>query len=77
MPRITFDTAAYEASHGKAPRGRGSWAFGTRRNADACNEDECWFSPGGMTLAEAKKWAKAEAARRFGAGAAGTLWVLP
>ena len=31
---VTFDTSAYEDSHGKAPRGRGSWAFSPDRNGD-------------------------------------------
>lgn len=75
--RVTFDTNPFVASHGTHPRGRGSWAFGTVRNPDVCNDDQCWFSPGGMTFAEAKKWAKREVARRFGPDADGTLFVQP
>lgn len=74
--RVEFDTHAYSVAHGKAPKGRGGWAFGTRRNPDVTNTDQCWFAPGGLTLVEAKKWAKAEAARRFPDATSGTLYVL-
>lgn len=73
---VKFDTAQYEFSHGK-PKGRGSWAFSPKRNPDPANADECWFSPGGMTYTEAKKWAKAKAKDTFGADAHGTVYVQP
>lgn len=73
--QIEFDTYAYSVSHGTQPKGRGSWAFGTRRNPDVTNDAECWFSPS-MTFTEAKKWAKAEAKRRFPDAKSGTLYVL-
>lgn len=75
--RVEFNTAPFVASHGKEPRGRGSWAFGTVRNPNVANQDICWFSPGGMTFGEAKKWAKREVARRFGPDASGELFVQP
>ena len=77
--KLDFCTSEFVRSHGKEPSRvtRGSWAFGTEKNADPSNSDKCWFSPGGMTLAEAKKWAKGEVARRFGQDAEGTLYVMP
>lgn len=49
---IIFDPMPYIRSHGRAPRGRGSWAF-------AFEGREPIFSPS-MTLAEAKRWAAAQ-----------------
>ncbi len=57
---ITFNTVAYEFSHGRTPRGRGSWAFAAVRNPDT--KDIIW-SPS-MTYAEAKKHAAKIAAER-------------
>ena len=74
---VDFNTDQHVFSHGKEPKGRGSWAFGTVRNPDPSNADQCWFSPGGMTFSDARKWAKAEVKARFGADATGTLFVLP
>jgi hypothetical protein len=73
---IDFDGIEYRKSHGKPPKGRGGWAFGTRRNPDVSNPTDCLFAPGGLTLADAKKWAKAKARELFGADAAGTLYIL-
>ncbi len=56
MPKVSFDTAPYVRSHMKPPRGRGSWAF-------CFGESEAWFTPS-VTYGEAKKLARAEAARR-------------
>jgi hypothetical protein len=50
--RLDFDDTAYVASHGRA-RGRGSWAFASEmwpRLSDVT------FTPGGMTLTEARRW---------------------
>lgn len=58
MPKIIFETDAYVRSHDKQPRGRGSWAFGY---ADASGTEELTvFSPGSMTLTEAKRWFRAQ-----------------
>jgi hypothetical protein len=73
---IDFDTRSFRTSHGREPKGYGSWAFGTERSPDTQDRDKCWFTPGAMTYGNARKWAKAEAARRFGKGASGTLYVL-
>jgi hypothetical protein len=71
MP-FTFITDEYEFSHGRTPRGRGSWAFSIHRNPDVMGNDILW-SPS-MTYADAKRWAKAEAAKRW-PGCDG-VWVL-
>lgn len=51
---MTFSNRDYIAEHGKNPRGYGSWAFATKRNAK--DEDIFWATG---TLTEAKKAAKA------------------
>lgn len=49
MSRPFFDTTEYQRSHGKAPRGTGSWAF-------KVDQDHFYvFSPS-MTFTEAKRW---------------------
>lgn len=65
MSSIEFDTFTYELSHGKSPRGRGSWAFCPfhLRNAEDYMTRTLW-SPS-MTFTEAKKWAKAQIAERI------------
>lgn len=69
--RIEFNTTQYEFSHGKQPRGRGSWAFEFEDSPDA------WFAPGSLTIGEAKKAARAEAVRRAGpTGIATVIKVL-
>lgn len=73
---IEFDTAPYRNSHLSGPRGRGSWAFGLSRDADACDREQVLWSPS-MTYSEAKKWAREEIKRRFGPAASGTLYILP
>lgn len=66
---LRFDDRDFRFSHGKAPRGRGSWAFGFGSVVDG---DAAWFAPSG-TFAEAKKAARAEASRR---GFKGVIFVL-
>lgn len=58
---MTFETLPYELSHGRSPRGRGSWAFCPfhLRNANDYI-DHTVFSPC-MTLTEAKRWAREQA----------------
>jgi hypothetical protein len=50
---IYVDTFEYMRSHGREPRGRGSWAFSFDRS------DEVVWAQGGlsMTFADARKWA--------------------
>lgn len=50
--KIRFDDTPFRAAHGKAPRGRGCWAFAATKNPAM---EEVVFSPS-MTLTEAKKW---------------------
>jgi hypothetical protein len=60
MPRPNFTTRHFEASHQKAPRGHGCWAFCDERKAGAQDYlAHAVFSPA-MTYAEAKKWAAAQ-----------------
>lgn len=72
MANIEFDTGEYYRSHGKEPRGTGSWAFFFDGDRDPM---KAWFTPGNTTYNQAKKMAKAEAIRRFGADAEGIIRV--
>ncbi|MBR9837042.1 MAG: hypothetical protein GYB50_04010 [Rhodobacteraceae bacterium] len=74
MTAIEFDTSAYVSSHGRQPKGRGSWAFATDPDADS---SEAIFSPS-MTYTDAKVWARA-AHRASGeiSDDNSTLYVLP
>ena len=67
--KVTIVTTQYVASHGKEPRGRGSWAFqmGGRRDA------EIYWTPGSTTYVLAKSLAKIEARKR----GVSTVFVLP
>ena len=59
---MTFSTLVYERNHGSKPRGRGSWAFCPWAKHNSHDYlDHTVFSPGGMTLTEAKKWARRHA----------------
>jgi hypothetical protein len=53
-----FDDRMYRLSHMRAPRGQGSWAF-----QFSVGGHDAKFAPGSLTLADAKKWARTEAAR--------------
>ncbi len=53
--RVEFNTNVFEASHGRAPRGRGSWAFAETRHAEGAAI--IWASG---TYAEAKRQAIAK-----------------
>ncbi len=63
--KIEFSTAQYAFSHGKEPRGRGSWAFAL--NGKMNPDDLVWvparyFTPWGPRLySEAKKWIRENA----------------
>ena len=62
MTKVEFNTREYEFSHGRTPRGRGSWAFFFDRSMPV---DQAFWTPGSTTYAEAKKMARDEARRRF------------
>ena len=59
---MEFNTSQYKRSHGKTPRGRGSWAFFFDRSMRI---EDVYFTPS-CTYAEAKKFAREEAKRRYG-----------
>jgi hypothetical protein len=50
--KIEFNTVEFEFSHGRKPKGRGSWAFSGTRNPRI---EDVFFSPS-MTYSEAKRW---------------------
>lgn len=64
---VRFDVNEYEFSHGRSPRGRGSWAFdfGAERFADGC--ETLFWTRGSTTYKEAKRLA-CEFARWLGEG---------
>lgn len=73
---IKFSTAAYEASHRKAPRGRGHWAFCPAKKARTADYLRHTIFVGGfLTLADAKKAAASSCL--LPAGWRGTLEVMP
>ena len=74
---MKFETTQYVRSHGKQPKGRGSWAFEFDTWIDAAGVDHfetavepetvMVFSPGSMLLTEAKGWFKREHGARVAA----------
>jgi hypothetical protein len=58
---VRVDTHGFQAAHGRAPRGRGTWAFGPDRNTDACSDAMFWFNG---SFAEARAAAVAHFAAR-------------
>ena len=65
-----FSNYHYERSHGKAPRGRGCWAFENRDGS------KLWWVDGYLTLAEAKK-AVTEQLKAEGVSGNTTIYVAP
>lgn len=57
---VEFNTSDFQFSHGRAPRGFGSWAFFFERNAPV--EQAFWVHQ--ATFAAARKAAAQEARRR-------------
>lgn len=68
-----FDNSDYERSHGKAPRGRGYWAFRLRT---VRSESEPYFVPGDLLLSEARR-AALDHFKRVGGYHYGTLITCP
>jgi hypothetical protein len=67
--QVRVSTRAYRSSHGAEPRGRGYWMFVFgKEDYDLAEEAVICPIPMGAngmpTFGEAKRWAKAEAARR-------------
>lgn len=54
---ITVETSGYEFTHGRKPRGFGTWAFGPERTTDI--DKVFWSSPSTYAQAanEARRWA--------------------
>lgn len=68
---IEVVTSDYLLSHGRQPRGRGTWAFSfDGPNVDSIDPRILWTPA--ASYAEAKKLARAEAAKR----GACRIWVL-
>lgn len=66
---VEFDTTPFEFSHGKLPRGYGSWAFSESRD-----QRDPFFAPT-STYADAKKYAKQQMIKKYGPRCRGTLYV--
>ena len=64
QPKTTFSTAQYVRSHGRRPKGHGAWAFSVLADLKTGGEERMagLLSSKAMTLTDAKKWAKEEAA---------------
>ena len=60
----TINTALYEMTHGKSPRGHGRWAFLFGYAGDARASVDPVFCPREMLYSEAVKWARKEAKSR-------------
>lgn len=71
MP-IEFNTSQYQFSHGRAPRGRGGWAFAPTANP---RSEDIYWAPGSLTYGEAKRHARAHFAGKT--WAANIVYVLP
>jgi hypothetical protein len=66
-----FNTGRFQLSHGRTPKGRGSWCF-TVRELDASRE---FFSPS-MTYSEAKAWIKNQLRPLIPADYTGTVQIV-
>lgn len=70
-PKITIGSIDFERSHGRKPRGTGSWAFEITfygGEPDSVHGHETtgpiFAQPGGITYGQAKKWIREDAKRR-------------
>ena len=72
LSQITVNTNKYEYEYGKAPKGRGSWAFSIG-NLDGYRDVTKAFFTDSMTYREAVNVAKQEAQKR----GATIIYVLP
>ncbi len=73
---ITFNDGPFITSHGRSPKGRGSWAFADCPDPDM---NEVIFTPS-MTYTEAKTWMRKHLKREYGIDArmeGVTVYVLP
>jgi len=67
MIKIDFDSSSYVRAHGRAPKGRGCWAFNCGRGPE--------FVQGNLTLGEAKIVFRAALILRFGPNAPRDTYV--
>jgi hypothetical protein len=79
--KVNFNTTEFVASHCRAPRGRGSWAFEVATVDGHLAEGPMEFSPS-MTYTDAKKWMRTRAtewvnALPYGDASDVTVNVLP
>ena len=76
---IRFNDSEYQFSHGKTPRGRGSWAFSVSREPERSGSAIFW-TPGSTTFGAAKKLARAHYVAEIGNGHLNgpfVIYVLP
>jgi len=70
---VEFDDTAYIFTHGKAPRGYGSWAFSDNKNPKGDGSDVFWFNNNTLSQAKRKMVAKL---REMGITGHVTVFVL-
>jgi hypothetical protein len=75
--RITFDTTPFELSHGRSPKGRGSWAFCPFHMRDSHDHLDGFLMSPSMTFTEAKAWAKQQITHRRNARRAADFPAAP
>lgn len=73
---MRLNTEQYEASHGKAPRGRGSWWFDVRLTIPGLTEPFAVTENAYGTLTDAVAIAKRRSSKDFG-GRVSEIVVLP
>ena len=78
---VRFDTSEFEFSHGRAPRGRGSWAFSLVRDPDVtkslpADKTGVLFTPS-LTYGEAKMFARRFFRMQLCTSPAVTVYVQP
>lgn len=74
-PHVFFDDREYLINHGAKPRGRGRWAFSTKRSPDVSGPNILW-SPYDILFSDAKMWAKQQVQANGGTGTV-VLYVQP
>jgi hypothetical protein len=62
MAKFQFSSQAWVRTYGKAPRGRGAWAFSSVLRDSVgcrCGLGPVVFAPGALLLGQAKAWVRA------------------
>lgn len=60
MATVTVETSNYQFTHGKQPRGQGTWFFGAKKNTPV---EHCFIvnnASFSQAKTQAKKWAKTQ-----------------